>query len=373
MRNTKKSFSALILFSLLMLLALPRKLRTWVLESYEVDIDKFWYLDVLDGKKDGVFQRPFVGNSDAHVDIYLFEDGVNRTHPAMFGLDGESVVSENRMFYADYLMYGHDLSDAPIKDHGTSVAGAAAGYIQDAPIGVTGGVNNLNIIPMQVDTKDSFISALRASIDECLLKRKKHANTHCILNISHGYKKALPGMTKLKELDEDITKEIIRASKNGIAVVIAAGNLDTDCTGFPQSIGNIYKADENSGPLFIVGSFNKNGTVTANFNTDACVNIYAPGEEIFVATNNGQVFEINSGTSFGAPIVSGILAILYKKCPNLNTLNKQLNLMQHPVGDQDYPNSKQLIFSEYSVCAGNNFSPAAILQKPIFKAKFYPQ
>lgn len=105
---------------------------------------------------------------------------------------------------------------------------------------------------------------------------------------------------------ENAVKAAIAA---GIPVVVAAGNSNIDaCT---QSPAAVLEA------ITVAASTQKN-TKAKFSNFGPCVDIFAPGVDILAATalqksRNGWNFA--SGTSFAAPMVAGVSALLLEKNP----------------------------------------------------------
>lgn len=99
---------------------------------------------------------------------------------------------------------------------------------------------------------------------------------------------------------------------NGIVVVASAGNENTDsfhCPSDFDSVIAVMSTDKNNNK----SSFSAYGT-----DKDIC----APGEDIwstYVNESNISDCKYSSGTSFSAPIVTGIIAMMFSVNPNLST------------------------------------------------------
>lgn len=142
-----------------------------------------------------------------------------------------------------------------------------------------------------------------------------------------------------------IEKAVKAAIAAGIPVVVAAGNSNIDaCTQTPAAVAEA---------ITVAASTSKN--TRAKFsNFGPCVDIFAPGVDILTATTaqrsrNGWNFA--SGTSFAAPLVSGVSALLLEKNPSW-TPSQLLEALQR--------------MGAYSVLSKNsmNGSPNILIQSP---------
>jgi subtilisin family serine protease/uncharacterized protein YneF (UPF0154 family) len=174
--------------------------------------------------------------------------------------------------------------------HGTEVASVIAG----TNVGVA---KSANIIVAQVldCLGDGKNSDLIDSISWIIETHQKPA----IINMSLGGDRS-PSI-------ENAVKAAIAA---GIPVIVAAGNSNIDaCTQTPAAV---------SEAITVAASTQKN-TKAKFSNFGPCVDIFAPGVDILAATTpeksrNGWNFA--SGTSFAAPMVAGVAALLLEKNPS---------------------------------------------------------
>lgn len=95
---------------------------------------------------------------------------------------------------------------------------------------------------------------------------------------------------------------------------MAAGNLHDDaCKYTPAATAG------SGGSVISVGSVNRNNAISDFSNYGSCVDIYAPGEEIFSSWKGPglNASTILSGTSMAAPHVTGIVAALMVQFPTM--------------------------------------------------------
>lgn len=202
--------------------------------------------------------------------------------------------------------------------HGTGVGGiiAAAG---NNGVGISGVAWQAQIMSLRVLNEygigDSNVvtRALQYAIDH-------HAD---IINLS------LVG-TELDPIAIDLLDE---AHKAGIIVVAAAGNVGIDLNKSP-TYPVCYDGD---GPSTVIGV----GAIDLDFTKpsfsnfgDHCVDIVAPGVKVFTTrhvepnfVNTDQYAALFSGTSFAAPQVTGVVALMKERYPKL-TSDQALYLLQ---------------------------------------------
>lgn len=165
--------------------------------------------------------------------------------------------------------------------HGTHVASTIAG----ANFGVA---KNANIISVQVldDNGRGQWSGLLEGLSYISKSERTYAKS-IIVNMSIG-----------GSLSEVVNKAVGLLYKQGIIVVVAAGNSNTNaCETSPAgAVGAIAVASSSRTDSF--SSFSNYGN---------CVSIIAPGEDIKAAIPGGG-YAIMTGTSMAAPHVSGVLA-----------------------------------------------------------------
>lgn len=223
--------------------------------------------------------------------------------------------------------------------HGSHVAGIIAGNGRMSRGMYMGIAPECNLVIRKVlDRKgNGNTSQVLEAIEEIIANREKYHIR--ILNISVGM---------LPTADENEKKSLMQAVEKawnaGIVVVAAAGNNgpkenSVTIPGQCKSIITVGSIDDFVGQKKGL----KNG-YSGRGPTDCCVikpEILAPGTEIKSCSNRGNSYEIKSGTSMSAPIISGSIAILLQKYPNLTPAEVKLRLYERAVplkeaGNREY-------------------------------------
>lgn len=197
--------------------------------------------------------------------------------------------------------------------HGTFVAGiiaAEAGNGQGVA-GITGKLD-VKIIPVKVIDKDGncfsdiVAEGIRYAVD-------KGAD---IINLSVNFISS----------DPYIKEAVKYAYQKGVLVVASSGNDNKNCDKLsPAGDKGVYTVAALDDEL--------NKAVFSDYGS--LVQISAPGVNIMSTLPEGQ-FDVRSGTSMAAPIVSGIAAILKAEDPGLkpDDLMKLMNNSASPITDQ---------------------------------------
>lgn len=201
-------------------------------------------------------------------------------------------------------------------NHGTLISGIAAAVGNNSE-GVTGISWHAKIMPLRVldsQGEGNVLTVYRAI--QYAIKSKAD-----IINMSF-----------VGDEDSELLRQGIKnAYDAGIIVVVAAGNSNPKEPGVNFEVTKKYPVcsllDEDVNYVMGVASLDKNGlrSVFSNYGNN-CVDISAPGEEIFGAQyylpsqSEFQVFYngLWSGTSLSAPMVSGSLALLKTVRPELS-------------------------------------------------------
>lgn len=267
------------------------------------DSNKSWYLKTIKAEEAWDITR----GSDK-LTIAIVDNGFNLSHPE---LKSKVVMPYN--------VLKHSSETFPQKaDHGTHVAGTALAII-DNQIGLCGIAPNCSFMPVQVADKNGLMTTT-SILDGILYALYQGAD---VVNVSLGV-----DFTGLDEFSEEFQKNLLRnhfkeeerlwnkvsdiAEKHQSVIVVAAGN-DNILTGIdaiqrPDNIITVSAVDKDN-QLYAKADFSNYGEYST---------VSAPGVDIFstVGKNN---YEVNSGTSMAAPIVTGAVALMKSVNKDLTT------------------------------------------------------
>lgn len=238
---------------------------------------------------------------------------------------------KNRIWaFRDYI---HERTQAyDDNGHGTHVLGILGGNGAASGGRYRGTAFGCGLIPIKVldekgnGDKEKVIQALKWIEDNM---EQYHIR---IVNISVG--------TTQREGHEDLIEAVEEAWDKGLVVVAAAGNMG-------PGRGSIT-APGSSRKIITVGSSDmlvRNQGISGRGPTIDCISkpdIVAPGNEIISCSNKGGPWPYTrkSGTSMSTPFVSGGIALLLEKYPQLTNLDIKKRL-RSTAKDLGYPHNLQ--------------------------------
>ncbi|NEU30283.1 S8 family serine peptidase [bacterium LRH843] len=220
---------------------------------------------------------------DHEVVVGVVDTGVDRNHPEL----KNQLIGEYNSF---------DPMKRPLPDlHGTHVSGIIAA---EKGNGIGGyGVNpNAKILSIDVfnraygfdyDIAEGILYAVDQKVD--------------VINLSLGMYYPSP---VLKDA-------VAKAIEEGIVVVAAAGNENTDeMKPYPAAFPGVIS----------VGATNAEGKRASFSNYGAMIDVVAPGEDVYAPAfdiDKHSTFQPLSGTSMSSPVVAGVVSLLLSKHPDL--------------------------------------------------------
>jgi minor extracellular protease Epr len=177
--------------------------------------------------------------------------------------------------------------------HGTAVAGIIAA--EDTGYGIIGVAPRATIIPVKVLDGKNLLPSM-----ECLKKALQYALDikPDIVNLSLGSQ---------APLSAECERLLISLNENGIPVVCAIGNE-----------GNNYDCYPGKYPFTIsVASYKKDKNISIFSSKSDFVDFALPGEKVLTTALN-NMYSCVSGTSYSAPFLCGIMAIILAYYKNKN-------------------------------------------------------
>ncbi len=237
------------------------------------------------------------------VVVALIGTGVDVNHPDLEDniwvnareIAGNKIDDDKNGFVDDSHGWNFSTSSgiiAPEHEHETQVAGVVAAVGNDGK-GVCGVNWQCSIMALQ-------LSLDYESVDVAAALDYAAANGARVVNMSFG------GDVFGPQGDPVVKTAIDNAYNRGVLLIASAGNADTSRTHYPAAYPNVMA----------VASTNGEDTKTGHSTFGLWVDIAAPGTDI-VTTDLGDAYISTAGTSFSAPYVAGVAALLFAYRPSL--------------------------------------------------------
>ncbi len=219
-------------------------------------------------------------------------------------------------------------------DHGTHVAGII-GAVSNNGVGVSGVSYNANIMPIKVVSGAGTASTAEIVKAYDYVMGKSSSRNVRVINLSMGADIRKLGNTDMSfSADDAVLSKIKQAYNKGIVTVAAAGNRSSSQTwSVPYSC---YPSDSDYVVSVINLQQSGSGVSIAdgsNYNAsgERKKNISAPGTSI-LSTVWSHSYGTKSGTSMAAPVVSGVLALVFSAKPSLSS-SAAVNLLYSTAKD----------------------------------------
>lgn len=212
------------------------------------------------------------------VTIAILDSGIDATHPELAGslVPGWNFVDNN-----------NKLTD--VTGHGTSVAGVAAGAGNNG-VGVAPLAWGCQIMPLRIADTNGYATLSRVA-SALTWAADRGAR---VANVSYG----LSGASTLN------TAAQYFQSKGGV-ITVSAGNTGT----FDSAADNPY--------LLTISATDQSDVIASWSTTGNLVDLSAPGASILTTTVGGG-YGSGTGTSFAAPLVAGVAALMLSANPDLS-------------------------------------------------------
>jgi len=238
-------------------------------------------------------------NGGAGVTIYVQDTGVRVTHQE-FGGRASSALDVTS---GSAVECNGDLNCAADRQgHGTHCAGTAGGENYGVAVGAS-----VKAVKTLSDQGSGARSWQYTAIDWVTVSGQKPA----VISMSLGGSGADPGYTTV----------IDAAVANGVTVVVAAGNSNSDACNFSPAF---------AANAITVGSTTSSDARSSFSNYGTCVQIWAPGSSVVSASVSSDTgTSTKSGTSMACPHVSGAAALVLGVDPSKNSAKVLEELLEN--------------------------------------------
>ncbi|KAJ7167279.1 peptidase S8/S53 domain-containing protein [Mycena crocata] len=254
------------------------------------------------------------------VQIYIIDSGVNKGHEEFGGRATTAAIAPVEKQRSspqtgntppppppgpqtDEDIVGHDC--CRIRGGGQQVGRCKSGrhYFDQGQSKYALDNNKVVECPQISNAMKASRSAVYWGMDEAI----KHYKT-----VRGGKGGAIINLSISTTYNDDQEKPFGAAMREGIHVVTAAGNGQMDM--WSNGLGAMN-----------VGATDIHDDKASFSNYGKCVDVYAPGESIKVASIGGNsVYEVVSGTSFAAPLISGMIASIISATPNRDVTTDEM-------------------------------------------------
>jgi len=218
-----------------------------------------------------------------NITIAICDTGVDATHPDL---------AANMI--AGYNFYDNNASTVDVYGHGTAVAGVAAAVGNNA-VGISGVVMNCRIMPLRISDTNGIASF--STMATAVTYAADHGAR--VANLSYKASDSLTVQNAAQYL----------SSKGGL-LVVGAGN------------DGLVNTNADNPFILTISATDQNDALASFSGTGNNIDLAAPGVSI-LTTGNGGGYPSGSGTSYAAPCVAGVAALVMSANPNLTGLQVQ--------------------------------------------------
>lgn len=231
-------------------------------------------------KADKAYETGYHGSG---VIVAVLDTGIDTSHPDLAAniIGGWNFVDNN-----------DNVTD--LDGHGTMVSGIIAAVANNG-IGIIGVSPNVNIMPLKVLTTSggSWID-----LDRAIIRAADNGAKIIVMSLGGKYSLLSPA-----------TEAAIKyANRKGCILITAAGNGNSSEPFYPAAYEEVIA----------VSAINQSDTKAGFSNFGNYIDFCAPGVNI-ITTYKGGSYAYGSGTSFAAPFVAGVIALMLSKYPGLST------------------------------------------------------
>ena len=265
---------------------------------------------------------PALGFDGSGVTVAVIDTGVRASHADLAG----KVVDE-RCFCRDSGNRGccpngeaQQTGPGAARDdygHGTVVAGIIASQGVIAPVGLAPGVGIVAIRVSEANGNVTWTSQVVSALDSIV------ADPRGVRVVNMSFAIGAPASGACDNAQRDLSNAVGRVRAAGIVVIAASGNDARSnamrapaCVADVISVGAVHATDQNRVTLGCTDAPAERDRVACFSNSDATLDILAPGTGILGPSASGGVAS-GVGTSFAAPHVAAAAAILFQINPAL--------------------------------------------------------
>lgn len=272
-----------------------------------------WYLQDLQGAQLHFQQAWDLTRGDPNIHVAVIDTGVDAAHEDL-----------NTRLAPGYDFVSGDSTPEDNEGHGTRIAGII-GAATDNATGIAGITWTGKIMPLKIidnagggDNYNAIFSrmetAIRAAMNATPIPPR-------VINISMGG--ACPPDRCSAEVLERLHDAVREAYARGIVIVAATGNSNEENILYPArfpeviAVGATNYSDERCSGVFLAlnCAIPNQIPLWSGSNYGSELDLVAPGQNIYTTKPGGYGFF--SGTSYAAPQVSALVALMLSKNPNL--------------------------------------------------------
>lgn len=248
-------------------------------KSYNLQENPVWNLDRVDERANTLNEKYYYpSTAGENVNVYIIDTGIDIKHTEF---EGRAVWGTNTV----------DNVNTDCNSHGTHVAGT----VGSKTYGIAKKCNLIAVKVLNCKGSGSYSGVIAGM--EYTIKAHRSGNKTSVVNMSLGGPVSAVVNNAVKEL-----------TKNGIHVIVAAGNSNEDaCKSSPSSERSAMS----------VGATTKNNQLASFSNWGQCVDILSPGTEIKSTVPN-QGTSVFQGTSMASPLVAGVYALVLSENPKFS-------------------------------------------------------
>ncbi len=239
-------------------------------------------------------ERRFIQPDSVNTHVFIFDTGVDGSHYELSSKLSSDPNQHYNAIYTDTCCQEKTNALCDCNGHGTHVAGLVASNIAGYNPKAT--IHSIKVLSANGKGTDS---SLLIGINNALrIKARYFPNELTIFNMSLGFEGS----------HFQIIRTINTLQLSGVIPVVAAGNDNQDSCKFTPSQATA---------AVTVGATDRFDYRSDFSNYGSCVDIFAPGTNIFSTYPNNKYMSLN-GTSMAAPIVSGFISALGAQLRKVN-------------------------------------------------------